>query len=46
LRGPLLAAHNQRKQILKQSETPTVKTADVFTIADFDNNTNLKHAHD
>ena len=38
----LLAAHRRRK-IHKQSETPTVKTAGVFTIADFDNNSNPKH---
>ena len=37
----LLAAHRRRK-IHKQSETPTVKTAGVFTIADFDNNSNPK----
>jgi hypothetical protein len=46
LRGQLLVARRRRRQVLKQSKTPTVKTAGVFTIADFDNNTNLKHVHD
>jgi hypothetical protein len=38
----LLAAHRRRK-IRKLSETPTVKTAGIFTIADLDNNSHLKH---
>src|SRR6185295_8728576 len=38
----LLAAHRRRKTH-EQSETPTVKTAGVFTIADFDNNSNFKY---
>src|SRR5215831_18922215 len=42
LRGSA-AGRSPPEEIHKQSETPTVKTAGVFTIADFDNNSNLKH---
>jgi hypothetical protein len=43
LRGSAAGRSPPEEKIHKQSETPTVKTAGVFTIADFDNNSNLKH---
>jgi hypothetical protein len=43
LRGSAAGRPPPEERVHKQSETPTVKTAGVFTIADFDNNSNLKH---
>jgi hypothetical protein len=42
LRGSA-AGRSPPEETHQQSKTPTVKTAGVFTIADFDNNSNLKH---
>jgi hypothetical protein len=43
LRGSAAGRSPPLEKIHKQSDTPTVKTAGVFTIADFDNNSSLKH---
>jgi hypothetical protein len=46
LHGSAAGRSPPEERIHKQNETPTVKTAGVFTIADFDNNSNLKHVRD